>query len=278
MFGGAYESAVDAYISLGIGGSIELLGRVAALDSDGDGLSDEREVNEHGTAPGNPDTDGDGLNDGLEVNTDTDPTNPDTDGDELLDGQEDANANGEVDGTESDPRRADTDNGGVPDGYEINNGTNPRNPSDDDQDGDGVINTSDRCPDTAPGTEVDVRGCAIIRERMVLPGINFALDSAEILPASERTLNIALTILKDNEDAEVEIGGHTDNQGSRAHNMRLSRNRANAVRDWLVEHGIDRGRLRTRGYGPDRPVGSNDTEVGQAQNRRIEFTHLNHDE
>ena len=272
-FGGNFDG-VDSIAVLGVNGSIELLGRTAELDSDGDGLSNEREVNEHGTDPNRADTDADGLPDGIEVNHGTIATNPDTDGDGLLDGQEDANANGSMDGRETDPRIADTDGGGVPDGYEAQNGTDPLNRADDDQDLDTVLNDRDQCPGTAEGTEVDERGCAVIRAQMVLPGITFALNSAEILPASERTLNIALQILRDNPDARVEVGGHTDNTGARQHNMQLSRARADSVRTWLSTHGIDAGRMSARGYGPTQPAAPNETEEGRAQNRRIEFSRI----
>lgn len=269
------NDGVDSLGVIGVNGSIELFGRTEALDRDGDGLPDEREINEYGTDPNNPDTDGDGLSDRAEIDAGTNPLVADSDGDGLSDGEEDSNGNGRVDAGESDPRSADTDGGGVEDGYERQNGTNPEDASDDDEDGDGVLNHLDACPGTADGTEIDERGCAVIRAQMVLPGITFGFDSAEILPESERTLNIALQILTDNPDANVEVGGHSDNQGSRAHNMRLSRQRAEAVKAWLVEHGIDASRLSSRGYGPTQPAGSNDTEEGRAQNRRIEFTRTN---
>ncbi len=265
---------VDAIVYGGISFSIELVGGVEALDTDGDGLADEREVAEYGTDPTNPDTDGDGLGDGLEVRTDTSPTNPDTDGDGAGDGVEDANRNGGLDPTEADPRVPDTDHGGVPDGYELEHHMNPRDPADDDSDRDGVLEDRDRCPNTPQGEQVDENGCIIMRERITLDGVQFAFDSAEILPASEDTLRRGLQILLDNPEVHVEIGGHTDDQGTRAYNMRLSRERAESVKTWLVEHGIDASRLRTHGYGPSRPVASNETEEGRAQNRRIEFVQV----
>jgi outer membrane protein OmpA-like peptidoglycan-associated protein len=271
---GGDVDGVDALLFAGINGSIELGPRVAAVDSDGDGLSNERELQEHRTDPFQADTDGDGLNDRVEVEGPTDPLRPDTDDDGLPDGQEDANANGRQDAGETDPTVADTDGGGVPDGYEVQHGTDALAAADDDQDRDRVLNPVDQCPDTAEGTEVDARGCAVIRARMVLPGIEFAFDSAEILPASERTLNIALQILRDNPSARVEVGGHTDDVGNANYNRRLSQQRADSVRDWLVEHGVARNRMQTRGYGSAQPVAPNDTDEGRARNRRIEFKQL----
>lgn len=271
---GGDVDGVDALVIGGLSGSLELGPRVTSVDTDGDGLPNERELQAHDTDPFRADTDGDGLNDGVEVNGATNPLRPDTDDDGLTDGQEDTNANGRRDGRESDPTLADTDGGGVPDGYEVEHGTDPNLAADDDEDRDRVLNPQDQCPGTAEGTEVDVRGCAIMRARMVLPGIEFGFDSAEILPASERTLNIARQILRDNPDARVEVGGHTDDVGNANYNRRLSQQRADAVRDWLVGHGVERDRLRARGYGAAQPVAPNTTDEGRARNRRIEFKQL----
>jgi hypothetical protein len=68
-----------------------------------------------------------------------------------------------------------------------------------------------------------------------------------------------------------EIGGHTDNTGPREFNMQLSRARARSVRQYLIAHGIAPQRLGAQGYGPDRPLGDNNSEAGRAQNRRVEF-------
>ena len=94
------------------------------VDSDGDGLSDDAEVNVYGTNPSNPDTDGDGLNDGQEVNTySTNPLNPDTDGDGLSDGQE-------VNTYSTDPKDTDSDDDGWSDLQEVQAGTNPNSGTD----------------------------------------------------------------------------------------------------------------------------------------------------
>jgi OOP family OmpA-OmpF porin len=264
----------DALLTAGINVSLEL-GHTDALDSDHDGLSDERESARWHTSAFNPDSDGDGLGDGLEVRTNTDPTRPDTDGDGLLDGAEDANHNGAVDTHESDPRVADTDHGGVNDGWEAQHPPHDvRDPHDDDTDGDRVADDRDACPNTPHGTEVDERGCAVLRAQLVLDGINFEFNSAQILPTSEPTLLRAVQILRDNAGVRVEIGGHTDNQGTPTYNLRLSQQRAASVRDWLVAHEIEPARMTVRGYGQTHPRASNDTPEGQAQNRRIEFRRL----
>ncbi|MGE0789622.1 MAG: OmpA family protein [Sandaracinaceae bacterium] len=266
------NSGFDAIITLGVNASFELGGEVDALDRDGDGLPDEREINQYETDAGDPDTDHDGLEDGIEVHHTTNPLVADTDGDGALDGTEDANHDGNPDPDEADPRIPDTDQGGVPDGYELTHGMNARDPADDDGDRDGVLTNVDQCPDTAQGAEVDERGCVLIRERLVLRGIQFAYDSADILPESEGTLQIAIQALRDNPDVRVEVGGHTDNQGSRQYNRDLSQRRAAAVREYLINHGVDGSRMTARGYGLSRPTASNDTEEGRAENRRIEFT------
>jgi OOP family OmpA-OmpF porin len=77
--------------------------------------------------------------------------------------------------------------------------------------------------------------------------------------------------LTSNPDARVAIEGHTDAQGDEASNLALSESRAEAVRDYLVSQGIAADRLETAGFGESRPIASNDTAEGRAENRRIEF-------
>jgi outer membrane protein OmpA-like peptidoglycan-associated protein len=259
----------------GLTASLALYADNAPYDSDGDGLTDDREA-ELGTDPLSPDSDNDGLPDGLEAAGTTSPLQRDTDGDGLSDGEEDENKNGRVDEGETDPADADTDGGGVPDGEEVRGGTNPLDRSDDqrDEDSDGVVDSSDGCPDTAPGTRVDGRGCALLERRMALEGIQFRTGSADILPSSERTLQQAVQILRDNPNVRIEVGGHTDNVGSAPVNRRLSTQRAQAVRAWLIDQGVPGNRLVARGYGDSQPAQDNSTESGRAANRRIEFRRL----
>ena len=143
-----------------------------------------------------------------------------------------------------------------------------------DSDGDGIADADDACPDTKPGSKVDARGCVILEQQMVLEGITFALDSAEIQPASEEALARAAQLLRDNASARVEIAGHTCDLGSDEYNLKLSQARAAAVADWLVAHGIERSRLEVRGYGNTQPKMPNDSEEHRALNRRIEFRRL----
>jgi outer membrane protein OmpA-like peptidoglycan-associated protein len=103
-----------------------------------------------------------------------------------------------------------------------------------------------------------------------LRNILFELDQSTLLPESEKELTALLRMLEDNVDLNATIIGHTDNQGGRAYNQRLSEARAAAVLSWLVQHGIDPNRLKSEGRGMDKPVASNETEEGRALNRRTE--------
>lgn len=276
MFAGD-NPGVDMVMLGGLSVSFEILGVRQADDTDGDGLSDEREAT-LGTDPENDDTDGDGIPDGIEVETQTDPKNPDTDHDGLNDAREDANRNGVLDDGETDPRRSDTDGGGMPDPDEVRTmGQDPRYAADDDTDGDGVPNHIDACAGSEEGAEVDGAGCGSVplaQGSMVLEGVSFGSNSAEILPESEEVLRRALETVRRLGDARIEIAGHTDDRGSASANRRLSLRRARAVRDWMVRNGIDRGRFEVRGVGEADPMTTNDTPEGRARNRRIEFRRL----
>jgi outer membrane protein OmpA-like peptidoglycan-associated protein len=102
--------------------------------------------------------------------------------------------------------------------------------------------------------------------------ISFATGSEEILPNSESLLLEVADVLIRNPDLElVEIQGHTDNRGDRALNMRLSQQRAESVKRWLTQHGVEQDRLTARGYGPSRPLAPNITQQNRARNRRVQF-------
>jgi len=84
-------------------------------------------------------------------------------------------------------------------------------------------------------------------------------------------LNKLTNLLEANPEVKIEIAGHTDNQGNAAANQVLSENRAKAVYQYLIDHGISVTRLMYKGYGQSKPIATNDTEEGRAQNRRTEF-------
>jgi outer membrane protein OmpA-like peptidoglycan-associated protein len=108
-------------------------------------------------------------------------------------------------------------------------------------------------------------------DRFDLKGVTFAVNKAELLPASFKILESTVKGLQKYDTVYVEISGHTSSEGGLEHNNRLSQARADAVRDYLVSKGIAANRIRTVGYGYSRPRASNDTEAGRAQNRRIEI-------
>jgi OOP family OmpA-OmpF porin len=148
-----------------------------------------------------------------------------------------------------------------------------------DTDGDGVLDEADRCPHTPAGVKVDAEGCQVLFEEkkksLILEGVTFETGKADLTPESQAILDGVAESLVANEEINVQVGGHTDNTGSRALNRRLSKARAEAVRIYLVDHGVAADRLTSKGFGPDKPVASNKTAEGRAQNRRVELTRTN---
>lgn len=142
-----------------------------------------------------------------------------------------------------------------------------------DSDGDGVPNSRDKCPDTRAGAVVDLDGCEV--EAVIeLRGVHFDFDQATLKPEAIAILDEAAGLLNQHSRVAVEVAGHTDSVGSEDYNQGLSERRANAVRDYLVSKGVSASRLSARGYGESRPVASNDTEEGRAENRRTELVVL----
>ena len=111
--------------------------------------------------------------------------------------------------------------------------------------------------------------------KLVLAGVNFATNSATLIQSSRFILDEVAKSLIANPDVRIEVGGHTDNTGPRALNVRLSKERAEAVRQYLVDHGVAADRLEAKGYAWDRPVATNKTVAGRAMNRRTELDRLN---
>ena len=106
---------------------------------------------------------------------------------------------------------------------------------------------------------------------VVLKNIFFELDSYELKEKSKLELEKLIQFMNKNPNVSIEISGHTDNQGSREHNLKLSKNRAKTVYDYLIANNISEKRLSYKGYGFDKPIDSNDTAKGRANNRRTEF-------
>ena len=109
---------------------------------------------------------------------------------------------------------------------------------------------------------------------IALRNIFFNTASAEILPASNTELDILVRLMKGNPTMRIEVGGHTDNVGADAENQKLSEQRAQAVANFISGYGVDAARVTSKGYGETKPLGSNETEEGRAQNRRTEITVL----
>ncbi len=163
------------------------------------------------------------------------------------------------------------------DGYEDADGC-----PDLDNDGDGIADTLDECPSEAEDYDGDVDddGCPEKRKRVDVTKeeielnekVHFAYDKAKIQNKSYPLLDEVATVLKANPNIEVRIEGHTDSQGGKQYNQKLSQRRAQSVVDYLVDRqGIDRSRLQSKGFGESQPIASNRTEEGRAANRRVEM-------
>ncbi len=114
----------------------------------------------------------------------------------------------------------------------------------------------------------------LIGQKFNLENLFFAQSKPDLLPESEPELDRLYNLLVKNPSIEIELGGYTDNKGYRSANVRLSQNRADAVKDYLVNNGVDKKRISTVGYGPSNPVAPNDNEENRAKNRRVEVTIL----
>ena len=106
--------------------------------------------------------------------------------------------------------------------------------------------------------------------KMTLKNIFFDFNSASLKQESHVELDKLVAIMKANPSIRVEIGGHTDNVGTAAYNMKLSGDRAKSTVEYLVSKGVDVKRIESKGYGMTTPIASNDTEEGRSKNRRIE--------
>lgn len=108
-------------------------------------------------------------------------------------------------------------------------------------------------------------------DKIVLKHVLFVQSKAEFLSESYVELDRLVATLDQNPNVTIEVTGHTDNQGNRELNLKLSEERANKVKDYLVSRGIESKRINVKGYGPDKPISPNDTEEHRRLNRRVEF-------
>jgi outer membrane protein OmpA-like peptidoglycan-associated protein len=152
-----------------------------------------------------------------------------------------------------------------------------------DRDHDGIPDNVDQCPDE-PETYNGIKdddGCpdgpslaeATAESIQITRVINFATNSDKIVgkPSFQVLDAVAAVLAHHTEITSLEISGHTDSFGDRAHNTELSNRRAASVRTYLVSKGVDATRLSSKGYGPDKPIAENRTAAGRGKNRRVEF-------
>ncbi len=234
-------------------GTLEMNG---CPDSDGDGVADKNDAcpKEKGlpNLKGCPDSDNDGISD----KEDRCPNNAGT---AALKGCPDGDSDGVADIDDKCPTKPGSkDFEGCPD-----------------SDGDGVFDNTDKCPDKA-GT-AQSKGCPVIapavvqKAKLAANGINFETGNAKILAASNKNLDQLVDIMNEFPEVVAEIEGHTDNQGDASANKKLSQDRADAVKAYLVGKGIKADRLKSIGYGQEIPVADNKTDAGRKKNRRVEF-------
>ncbi len=147
-----------------------------------------------------------------------------------------------------------------------------------DTDGDGIIDPEDACPDQAgpPSEDPKKHGCPkakIVGTKIeILERVEFDTNKATIRKESDPVLNAVLDILKRYPSIKkISVEGHTDNRGGAGYNTALSRRRAASVVKWLTDNGIAKERLTSKGFGPTKPIDSNDTAEGRQNNRRVEF-------
>ena len=231
-------------------------------DTDGDGIIDSQDKcpNEKGTKElnGCPDKDGDGV-------ADKDDVCPTVKGVASLRGCPDSDGDGLADKDDKCPNEK---------GPMVSNGCP-------DSDGDGISDNEDKCP-TVPGIAAN-NGCPATDlapevKTEVQNKLNFAAKNIEFETGSDRIrttsfkdLDNVVAIMNQYKDLKVNIDGHTDNVGKESANVDLSMRRAIAVNDYLVKKGVNQNRLAASGYGPSKPVATNNTAEGRQKNRRVEL-------
>jgi OmpA-OmpF porin, OOP family len=215
------------------------------------------------------------------------PGDKDTDGDHIFDSRDQCILEPEdVDGylDEDGCPEPDNDADGIPDskdkcpnqpedfdGFQDEDGC-----PDPDNDGDTVPDLEDFCPNTPGqpgGAKPGCPGLVVVtaKEIRITQQIHFEFDKATIRSESFPILDAVTQVMVSNPKMEIEVQGHTDNKGSAPYNQKLSQSRADSVRQYLVAHGIEPGRLRSVGYGLTQPIVPNTTDANRALNRRVQF-------
>ncbi|MBN2723156.1 MAG: OmpA family protein [Deltaproteobacteria bacterium] len=267
------------------------------LDNDQDGIPDKFDKcpNEPEDKDGYEDEDGcpednssDRDGDGIPDDKDQCPDDPeDKDGFEDSDGCPDKDNDGDgipdfkdiCPGRDADKKNNFKDTKEDMDGFQDEDGC-----PDPDNDQDGILDVVDKCPnepETFNGFE-DKDGCPDKGKVRVTQGaieiyekIYFATGKSEILPKSFGILDAIVATLKAHPKiTKIEIQGHTDDRASESYNLKLSDDRANSVRQYLIDHGIGSSRLTAKGYGESRPIDRRKTAEARAKNRRVEFVIL----
>jgi outer membrane protein OmpA-like peptidoglycan-associated protein len=153
-----------------------------------------------------------------------------------------------------------------------------------DTDKDTIIDPEDACPEVAGPKNEDRKkhGCPAARvekgQIKILERVEFENNSAKIRPQSDTILQAVLTVMKEHpEFTKLSVEGHTDNRGAAGHNLDLSRRRAASVMKWLIDHGVEKARLSSKGLGMQKPIDDNTTDAGRQNNRRVEFHILEKD-
>ncbi|WP_317127824.1 OmpA family protein [Mucilaginibacter terrigena] len=149
-----------------------------------------------------------------------------------------------------------------------------------DSDGDGVSDQFDKCPNTPAGSVVDGSGCVIVfpaaaaaadtMTGTAYSNIQFEFDSSVLRTSSYPVLDATSADLRSS-GKTVEIDGYASSEGTAAHNLSLSRDRANSVKTYLVNSGVSASKLKIKAYGETNPIADNSTEEGRVANRRVAF-------
>ncbi len=245
-------------------------------DRDGDGIADsfdqcpDKRENYNGFedldgCPDDPDTDGDGVPDSRDACM-LEPEDKDNYLDEDGCPDLDNDADGIPDAQDKCPLLPED-----PDGFADDDGC-----PDPDNDNDTVKDVDDQCPNTPGGPGGARPGCPSLvvvtaKEIRITQQIQFEFNKATIRPVSFPILDAVREVLVANPNIKLEVQGHTDNVGQAAYNQKLSQQRADSVRTYLVKAGIDPSRLVAKGYGMAQPLVPNNSEANRTLNRRVQF-------